>query len=37
MTDRRKPFIASGEFWLGVATTFICLALGMGLYTRFFG
>lgn len=37
MKEGRKLFIASREFWLGVAATLICLALGMGLYTRFFG
>lgn len=28
----RKPFVASGEFWLGVATTVVilCLLLGFG-------
>ncbi len=27
---KRKPFIASGEFWVGVFTTFVCLALAIG-------
>lgn len=26
----KQPFVASGEFWLGVATVFVCLALLMG-------
>lgn len=30
-----KPFVASGEFWLGVAATMICLILVISLATRF--
>jgi hypothetical protein len=34
-SDRRpprphRPFIASGEFWLGVFSTFVLLGLGVG-------
>ena len=30
----RKPFFASKEFWLGVATTIICLTLVVSLGMR---
>jgi len=33
----RRPFIASKEFWLGVATALICLVLALGLAMRFAG
>lgn len=29
-----RRFVASGEFWLGVATVFICLALVAGILSR---
>jgi hypothetical protein len=28
-----RPFVASGEFWLGVFTTFVILGFGLGLYS----
>lgn len=31
-----KPFVASGEFWLGVATALICLTLLVALGQRLF-
>jgi len=34
---RRRPFVASKEFWLGVATTVIGLILVFSLGQRLFG
>lgn len=39
-SDRQlKPrsFVASGEFWLGVVTVLLALALGVAVYARFLG
>ncbi len=33
----RKPFLASGEFWLGVASTLVGLGLLVGFADRIFG